>query len=216
MWAAVSHYLALALQQAVHTSTPHASSERRYADLVPPPQHQVLNSPPNRGNSTSTPTTTPDLGAILGDTKKAPTLYGLFVGATLPTPANSTCDNSQPTVAVPCLNAPPPPGDSAATGSSRTSRRRRWASSTPTGAATRRSPGCSTYRPAAPRLSGLPTAPHRVPRLSRAPASPMGPASRAPRSSTSAPTARTTPPRWSPRRPWSRQPSAPTRWRAAR
>ena len=54
MWAAVSHYLALALQQAVHTSTPHASSERRYADLVPPPQHQVLNSPPNRGNSNGT------------------------------------------------------------------------------------------------------------------------------------------------------------------
>jgi uncharacterized protein YjbI with pentapeptide repeats len=56
----------------------------------------------------------PDLSAILGDSSKAPALYGLFVGATLPTPSNTTCDNSLTTSIIgttpaPCLNAPPIP-----------------------------------------------------------------------------------------------------------
>jgi hypothetical protein len=55
----------------------------------------------------STPTTAPDLGAIMGDSSKVPTLYSLFVAATLLTPSNTTCDNSLVGIAVPCLNAPP-------------------------------------------------------------------------------------------------------------
>jgi hypothetical protein len=56
----------------------------------------------------------PDLNAILGDSSKSPTLYGLFVGATLPTPSPTSCENSQTplvgsTIPVPCLNAPPIP-----------------------------------------------------------------------------------------------------------
>ncbi|HVB09152.1 MAG TPA: MBG domain-containing protein [Bacillota bacterium] len=57
------------------------------------------------------PATTPDLAARLADAEKAKGLYALFVGATLPAPRFTTCDNSfliggPRSSAIPCLNAP--------------------------------------------------------------------------------------------------------------
>jgi hypothetical protein len=53
-----------------------------------------------------------DLNAVLTDNSQAPGLYDLFIGATLPSPKNSTCDNNQialTTIPTPCLNPTPIP-----------------------------------------------------------------------------------------------------------
>jgi hypothetical protein len=65
---------------------------------------------------TGAQTNTPDLAAALSDANQVKGLYSLFVGATLPEPTLTTCDNSQLPIPIgyslpntPCYNAPPIP-----------------------------------------------------------------------------------------------------------
>ncbi len=72
---------------------------------------------------TNAATTAPDAASVLGSTDGGTTLYSLFVGATLPTPSNQTCDNTPQVIgssnlgpvygpAGNCLNPTPVPAPS--------------------------------------------------------------------------------------------------------
>jgi hypothetical protein len=68
---------------------------------------------------TGAASTTPDLGAMLASPVQATGLFTLFIGATVPDPSLTTCDNSMLLFPIdssanptPCLNAPAIPGPS--------------------------------------------------------------------------------------------------------
>ena len=72
-------------------------------------------------NIIDAPSATPDLSSMLSNSSEIQGLYGLFVGATLPAPTFTGCDNSALTITTsggfpvantPCLNATPVPAQS--------------------------------------------------------------------------------------------------------